>query len=216
MHRACAPADISKQCIYHRAVTFPEVSDEKGCFYYLLHRPRLRAQHRRQIKRVRCIGLFPEKLVICSYTAAKLDCSVVHSFCQESSNYVNFLTFAFVMQSGYSGSKETVWAGAAFTERWWRAHLCSINENDEIMTCREFPHSPNRPTTGLVFKKCTAALEKPQHARGSPVSFALVHLIQADCRCHLPFLSHKFLHSYSSHSLGVIHLISEKSINGLA
>lgn len=45
IHRACAPVDISKQHINHKAVTFPKVSDGRTCFYYLLQRAGLKAHH---------------------------------------------------------------------------------------------------------------------------------------------------------------------------
>lgn len=40
--RAWAPTVIRKQHIHHGAVTFPEVSDARGCFDYLLHRTELK------------------------------------------------------------------------------------------------------------------------------------------------------------------------------
>lgn len=45
IHRACVPADICKQHVHHRAVTFPEVSDGRRYLYYLLHRAELKTHH---------------------------------------------------------------------------------------------------------------------------------------------------------------------------
>lgn len=102
----CAPADISNQHIHHRAVTFPEVSDGRGCFYYLTHRAELKAHHshlkpelnlRRRHGCASSVSWIASDLLFCvdcTYrTSAKLDCTFVHSFCQKGSNYVNSLPF---------------------------------------------------------------------------------------------------------------------------